>query len=77
MSPTSWPLYVITAVSALMYSASVTSIALVAALGQDAERRQHARETLKILVRHRPQQSDPGTMTPKGAEPAEGHDEMG
>jgi hypothetical protein len=40
-----------------MYSVSVTSIALVAAFGDDAERRRHAQETLKILVRHQPKQT--------------------
>jgi len=57
MSSISWPLHVVAAVSALMYSVSVTSIALVAAFGDDAERRRHARETLKILVRHQPKQT--------------------
>jgi hypothetical protein len=55
MSSLSWSVHVIATVSGLMYTTSVTSIALVAALGRDAERRQHARETLKILVRYRSQ----------------------
>jgi hypothetical protein len=65
MPSVSWSLHVITVVSALMYSMSVTSIAFVAALGHDAERRRHARETLKILVRHPPQQLNIEGTTPK------------
>jgi hypothetical protein len=43
----------ILALSSLMYASSVTSVALVAALVRDAERRRHACETLRVLVRHR------------------------
>lgn len=57
MSSIPWPLHVVAVVSALMYSVSVTSIALVAAFGDDPKRRRHAQETLKILVRHQPKQT--------------------
>lgn len=73
MSSASWPLHVIAVVSALMYSASVTSIALVAALGHDAERRRHAQETLKILVRHPSQQLKFKKISPNAIEPTDEH----
>jgi hypothetical protein len=54
-----------------MYSVSVTSIALVAAFGDDAERRRHAQETLKILVRHQPKQTGSERKTAKEVQSAD------
>jgi hypothetical protein len=51
MSSLASPTQLIWAVSGLAYTSSVTSVALAAALGSDPRRRQHARETLKVLLR--------------------------
>lgn len=50
--PTS--VHIVAAASGLLYAASVTTVALTAVLGRDSRRRLHARETLKILLRHSP-----------------------
>ena len=38
-----------------VYATSVTAVAFTAAFGRDPGRRWHARETLKVLLRHPPQ----------------------